>query len=298
MRPNASAMVGPFEHPRRGGFPFFALLAAMAVPACGSEVVVHGVGEKEANLILEVLATNDVHAGKVMNSAGREVVYNISVSGGRAIEAIKILNQYDLPRRRDRGYHDVFAGSGLIPTSSEEKAKRLAALEGEIERQLKLVEGVLDVQVQIVVPEGSALRTTKEQTPLTTASVTVKYLPDARGGRPLSEPEIQALVAAGVEDLRPENVVVLMRATAPALSRAEREAAARPTGILRLGPQALDAVFVGLVGLVGVLALLLLVSEWRVRTVRGRLIRLQNEIARARKKTPEALQPPASQAAS
>ena len=50
-----------------------------------------------------------------------------------------------------------FLKAGLIPTSGEERAKFLAALEGEIEKQLKLIDGILDVQVQIVLPEESAL---------------------------------------------------------------------------------------------------------------------------------------------
>lgn len=275
------------------------LLAVLAgvLAGCGVEAVVHGINEKEANTILEVLGDNDVGAQKLTNASGRVVVFDISVSASDRIKAIKILNKYELPRRRDRGYAEVFEGGGMIPTSSEERAKRMAALEGEIERQLKLIEGVLDVQVQIVQPEESALRTTKEQEPSTTASVTIKYMPGPNNTRPVSEPEVQAIVAAGVEKLLPENVVVLMRQAGPPPA-ADAETAAKGVckGLACLGAKWL---MIGLSGLLLVILLLglgLVFAELRLRGVRGRLIRLQNEIAKARKKPGDAaaLPPPAS----
>ena len=281
MRPNASAL-------RPAGVLFSPAVLLLALTGCASETVVHGIGEKEANQVIELLADNDISAQKLTNSAGREVVYDISVPSSQRIEAIRALNEHEMPRRRDRGYKEIFAEGGLIPTSSEEKAKRLAALEGEIERQLKLIDGVLDVEVQIVAPEESALRTTREQEPPTTASVTMKYLPRADGKRPMTEPEVQAVVAAGVEKLMPENVVVLMRPVeipAPDKNRQPLLFGAK------LGPKALSTGIIAVGALLVLLVIGLIFSQWQLRTVRGRLIRLQGEIAKARKKPQEALPP-------
>ena len=126
---------------------------------CASETVIHGVDEREANQIIELLARHNIETGKVRTPGSREVVFDLSVSAGQRVDAIRLLNQNELPRRKDRGYSDVFAQSGLIPTSTEEKAKQLSALEGEIEKQLKLIEGILEAQVQIVIPTESPLRT-------------------------------------------------------------------------------------------------------------------------------------------
>ncbi len=265
---------------------------SLVLGGCASETIVHGVSEREANQIIEVLSDADIGASKITNTSGRTVVYDISVSGSQRIDAIKILNEHEMPRRPSRGYADIFAESGLIPTSSEEKAKRLAALEGEIERQLRLIDGVLDVEVQIVSPEEGALRTTREQEPPTTASVTMKYLPRADGSRPVSEPEVQAVVAAGVEKLMPENVVVLMRKVEPT-GGGDKEAKQTLFGA-RLSGKALSGAVIG-VGAVFVLLLLgIIFSQWQLRTVRGRLVRLQNEIAKARKKPTEVLPAAAS----
>jgi type III secretion system YscJ/HrcJ family lipoprotein len=261
---------------------------ALALAGCASESVLHALNEKEANQVIELLADNDISAQKLMNTSGREVVYDISVPSSQRIEAIKALNEHEMPRRRDRGYKEIFAESGLIPTSSEEKAKRLAALEGEIERQLKLIDGVLDVEVQIVAPEESALRTTREQEAPTTASVTMKYLPRADGKRPITEPEVQAVVAAGIEKLMPENVVVLMRPVEiPPPDKSKQQSLFGA----KLGPKVLSTAVIAVGALLVLLVIGLIFSQWQLRTVRGRLIRLQNEIARARKKPQEALPP-------
>jgi type III secretion system YscJ/HrcJ family lipoprotein len=190
VRPFASAMRALHaEGPRRAVVANSSSLVCFSLvllAGCAAETVVHNLNEKEANIIIEVLADNDVNGMKLLNAAGREVVYDISVPASERLKAIRVLNKNELPRRRDKGYDEIFSSSGLIPTAGEEKAKKLAALEGEIERQLKLIEGILDVQVQIVMPDESALRTTQEQEPATTASVTIKYLPGVGGARPVS----------------------------------------------------------------------------------------------------------------
>ncbi len=263
---------------------------ALGLVACGTETIGHKVDEREANRIIEVLADNNVTAAKMMRDTGREVYFLISVPAKQRLEAIRVLNQNELPRRADRGYGEVFSEGGLIPTSSEERAKELSALEGEIERQLKLIDGVLDVQVQIVVPEESALRTTQEQQPTTTASATVKYLPGEGGSKPLSELQVRSVVAAGVEKLTPDNVVVLMTpATGAGTLRGGGRSAAemRGTGLKRLTTKQLNMIFAAVLGLVLLLSLGLVFSQMRLRSVRGRLLRLHNEIAMARRRTPE-----------
>src|SRR5687767_6938426 len=116
-----------------------ALSCIVAVPACAVETIVHGLTEREANQIIELFADNEVSATKTIVE-GRVVTFNIAVPTKERIEAIRLLNRNEMPRRHDKGYNEIFKESGLIPTSAEEKAKKLASLEGEIERQLKLID--------------------------------------------------------------------------------------------------------------------------------------------------------------
>lgn len=256
---------------------------------CAAETVVHGLNEKEANQIIEVLADNDITSNKLVNNTGREILYDVAVPAADKLAAIRVLNKHELPRRRDKGYQEVFAGTGIIPTSAEEKAKKLAALEGEIERQIKLIDGILDVQVQIVMPDESALRTTREQEPPTTAGVTVRYLPRPGGARPVTEPQIQALVAAGVEKLLPENVTVII--PQPPSDVPEATAAKKAKGPLLADKRTL-MIFAAAVVVVALLGLGLILSQIQLRRVRGRLIRLQSEIAKAKRKPGDALSAP------
>ena len=106
--------------------------------ACGSETIVHNLEEREANKIIELLAENEISTTKTMIDTGRTVAFTITVPSKSRIDAIRLLNRHEMPRRADMGYTEVFKDSGLIPTAGEEKAKQMAALEGEIEKQLRL----------------------------------------------------------------------------------------------------------------------------------------------------------------
>ncbi|MFC1610685.1 hypothetical protein ACFL6C_06995 [Myxococcota bacterium] len=253
---------------------------------CGTETVVHKTDERQANRILEILAKNDVRdAVKGVVDTGREVYFTVSVPKSKRWTAIEVLNEHELPTPEDTGYQAVFSEGGLIPTNAEENAKFLQALEGEIQRQLKLIDGILDVQAQVVVPEEDALRTTQENRPDTTASVTIKYLPGTGGSKPLSEPQVQAIVAAGVEGLTPDKVVVVMTPGGTSKRTAATDRRRRTGKSFWDRPiKQLNVTAAVVLSVVLILGLLLLYAQIRLRTVRGRLIRLQTEIAKARRK--------------
>lgn len=269
------------------------LMLVFFLANCGVETVVHSLEEREANEITELLADSDISSTKGVSDNGRTISYTISVPAKNKVDAIRLLNRNEMPRRPNIGYTEVFKDGGLIPTAAEERTKQLAALEGEIEKQLKLVPGILDAQVQLVIPEESALRTAQEVRAPATGSVTLKYLPAAGGAKPLSEPQVQAVMAAGVERLTPDNVVVVMMPAVPIgrddhLDNSGRGFAG--LGFSNLKGRQMSIVAITLVALVLILCVVLLVVQIRLRTVRGRLLRLQAEIARARRK-PGELQP-------
>ena len=105
----------------------------------------HDLSERDANEILVVLDTKGISARKEM-AEGRVVTWKVIVPGSRASEARRILVDAELPKPKSLRLSDVFKESGMIPTASEEKAKMLMGIQGEIEQKLKLIPGVLDVQ--------------------------------------------------------------------------------------------------------------------------------------------------------
>jgi type III secretion protein J len=249
---------------------------------CASETVIHGVDEREANQIIELLARHSIDTTKVRTPGSREVVFDLSVNAGQRVDAIRLLNQNELPRRKDRGYSDVFAQSGLIPTSTEEKAKQLSALEGEIEKQLKLIEGILEAQVQIVIPTESPLRTVDAQRPAATASVTIKYLPGAGDTKPISEAQVKALVSAGVENLAPDKVYPLMTPVITTVEPVALGTTGSRSYLGRLTKTQANGLSIVVVVLICGLGGLFLVWHLRLRKIQERYERLQAEIQKAR----------------
>ena len=270
-------------------FSLSAIVLSALASACGVETVVQDLNEKEANQIVEALANSNIDANKLRNAEGRNVSYAVTVASGSRIEAYRVLNQNELPRRRDMGYGKVFEGGGLIPSASEEHAKSQAALEGEIEGQLKIIDGVLDARVQIVIPEESALRTTQDQKPPTTASATIKFTPDGQGHAPLQERTVAQLIARSVEGLLPENVfVVLTPAGSVGIQSAQADAGdASRSWLGKVSRRTLNGITVGVLVVFALLCIGLVFSQMRLVSVRGRLLRLQNEIAKARRKPNE-----------
>jgi len=190
-----------------------ALAALFFVAACGAPLeVVHGLTEYEANQVLVVLNRQGIAATKAVEE-GRVVTYKIVVNDSEADRALALLVLNKLPKQRSQGLAEVYpaGGGGLIPTKSEEKARFLMALQGEIERKLVLVPGVLQAHVSIVQPDKDIIRDLDKAPPPSTASVAIVYAPNKDGSAPVTDKQMKMLVSTSVEDLKPDNVEVLMR---------------------------------------------------------------------------------------
>lgn len=200
----------------RASFPPALFGVLLFLVACeGEQDIVHGLDELEANHILVVLESQGVTAGK-MKEEGRIPTWAVIVPEGRAMEALRILVANRLPKPRSQGLAQVYpAGSGgLIPTKTEEKAKFLLALQGEVENMLKALPGVQDARVTVVVPEKDIVRDLDTPPPPATASVAIVYNPE-NDAKPIEEDKVRELVAAAVEDLKPNNVKVVMKENRP-----------------------------------------------------------------------------------
>ena len=194
-----------------------ALFASLLFVSCAGELdIVHGMTELEANEVLVVLDTQGIDAKK-MKEEGRIVTWAVLVPEADAENALRILVRNKLPKERSQGLAQVYpAGSGgLIPTKSEEKAKFLMAMQGEIERKLKTLPGVVQAHVSVVIPEKDVVRDVDAKPIPATASVAVVYNIQENGEAPVGEQEVKTLVAAAVEDLKPENVQVVLKENQP-----------------------------------------------------------------------------------
>jgi type III secretion protein J len=183
----------------------------LILSACVTHSLQTGLSEQDAQEVVVLLNENGIEAfaTKGVSEKKGEEKWDVMIRGGdqNLARAWRVLEENGLPRQKDKGLEDVFANSGMIPTATEEKARLLLGVSGEISKALKSVAGVVDAHVLVVMPDASPLLDKSDRTP-PTASVLLKY----RGhDLPLAEDDVKKLVARAVEGLQPENVAVVYK---------------------------------------------------------------------------------------
>ena len=244
-----------------------ALAAAVAVAGC-STAILHEVDERSANEVLGALERAGIAADKAPDDAAVGAgapSFTVRVARGDGARALELLRALGLPHDRRRGFAETYAQPSLIPTASEERARYLDALAGEIERTLESADGVVSARVHLVPETVDPLADPAAGAARQGGGARAAVLLKARGGRaPLAARDVQKLVAGSVPGLDPDAVaVVVTPAPEPALA-GEGLAALGP---LRLTP-ASRSLLVGLFAValvtVAVLALLLLITARRL----------------------------------
>ncbi len=182
------------------------LLLALFVVGCTVSIQ-HGLSEKQANEILVLLAKNNITATKLADTSGREVKWTIQVDGSNNARAIRILQQHNLPFSQEKGFEGVYGSTGMIPTATEEKAKYLMALSGELQNTLRRVEGVLDARVHIVIPQDRILKSKDDPKVYPKASVLIIKRPTSGPG--ITEKQVKDLLVGSLEELTSANVSVI-----------------------------------------------------------------------------------------
>jgi type III secretion protein J len=183
-------------------------LAVLLASGCTIELQ-HDLTEQDANEIYVLLEQNGISPTKKKEEGGNEPRYTITVPKADASAGARLLREYSLPRTRFGAFEAIQKGKGMIPTQVEERAIMLLGIGGEISNALNLVDGVLDARTVVNIPQHNDL-TQPDKKPLPSASVFLKYRLNPDGKPPLNETQVKSFVAAAVEDLKPENVDVIM----------------------------------------------------------------------------------------
>jgi type III secretion protein J len=220
----------------------------------------HGLDETAANEVLTSLERAGIGASKARDEDGSFVV---SVGRADVVRALEFMRASGLPRERRVGFGEIYKQPSLVPTATEERARYLEAITGEIARTLESVEGVASARVHLVLAEPDPLGQSDQ--PRVPAQAAVLLKTRSREPPPIAEAEVQKLVAGSVPGLERTAVAVVFT-SAPELPTAHG------AGLVALGPLRLTQasrsalVFVALGGcvLVAILALLLLVTARRL----------------------------------
>lgn len=195
----------------------FLLLALVlfCTTGCGSQrTIVNALDEKEANEIIVFLASKGIAATKFQSLEGtgpgssKVVLWDVKVDETQGNEAMALLNQAGLPRKRSQSLLGIFAGGGLVPSELQEKIRYQAGLAEQISSTIRKIDGILDAEVQISFPEDDPLNPGVKKGKIT-SSVYVKH------NGVLDDPnshlitKIKRLVAASITGLDYDNVTVI-----------------------------------------------------------------------------------------
>jgi type III secretion protein J len=235
------------------------LLALFLATGCSIELQ-HGLTEEDANEIYVLLSKNGINATKVATGEGADMRFTIQVPKSDAAQAAELLRANSLPRPMEKGFNH-FAKGSMVPTAAEERAMMLKAVAGEISNALTKVDGVLESNVIVNIPETNDL-TQPENRPMPSASVMIRYRPSLEGKPPMAEKEVQTFVAAAVQELKPDRVMVLLTPGLPPAAETNPESRLQDVFGLRM-TAASASQFRVLVGVVAIFVLAMIgLSAW------------------------------------
>nr|WP_281035121.1 type III secretion inner membrane ring lipoprotein SctJ [Mesorhizobium tamadayense] len=209
--------------------------------------------EREANEMLALLIDNGVDAVRV---AAKDGTSTIQVDDKLLAFSINLLNAKGLPRQSFKNLGEIFQGSGLIASPTEERARYVYALSEELSRTISDIDGVFSVRVHVVLPHNDLLRA--DATP-SSASVFIRH--DAKANLSVLLPKIKMLVADSIEGLSYEKVEVVL----VPVERSVDEQRSVPQTASRPFPAPLLAVVMGVAAAVFAVACYLLASLLRHR---------------------------------
>jgi type III secretion protein J len=206
------------------------LVLALAGAGCSASVI-QGLDESAANESMAALEREGVSVDKVQEDGGGErPTFRLRVPRGDATRALAVLQALDLPRPARHGLAEVYAHPSLVPSAEEDRARFLAAEEGEIATTLETADGIARARVHLVPEEPQAVAL--PGTPPAHRARAAVFLKTRGTTPPLSVGDVQRLVAASVQGLVPEDVTVVMT---PSIASASSQATSS-VGPLRVTP--------------------------------------------------------------
>jgi len=221
------------------------VLVALLLGGCKTDLYTK-LNEREANEMVALLLGHGIDASRSVAKDGTSIV---RVEDKRLAQAIELLRASGYPRQTFTNMGEVFKGSGLIASPTEERARFVYALSEELSRTISDIDGVLSARIHVVLPKNDLLR--QDTTP-SSASVFIRH--DVRSPLKNLLPQIKMLVANSIEGLSYEKVSVVL----VPVDRTEALAGGLPglasdTGSTRTSPNDLgdSAIVIAALGLTG-----------------------------------------------
>ena len=184
------------------GLGILGLLALFALRGSGGERMSLLYGDldlRDASQVVDLLDRQ--HVPHQLGGQGSTVL----VPADQVARARLLLAKEGLPAGGSVGYEIFDRGDGLTANQFQQTINQTRALEGEVERSIRMIQGVRAVRVQLVLPKREPFAREQQDAQ---ASVVLNMA----GAMRLDPQGVQAilnLVAAAVPGLRPQNVAII-----------------------------------------------------------------------------------------
>jgi type III secretion protein J len=196
----------------------FLLCCLLILTGCETKnVIINDVDEREANEIIVFLASKNISAEKVPSPStspgggdSSVTLWSIAVQEGKTTDAMAILNQNGLPRKKGTNLLSLFAKQGLMSTDKEETIRYQAGLAEQIANMIRKIDGVIDADVQLSFPPQENTGAPGQAPPQRmTAAVYVKHQGIIDDPNSHLVTKIKRLVAGSVNGLDVNDVTVI-----------------------------------------------------------------------------------------
>lgn len=177
------------------------LVGLLALAGCEKQVTLFsGLEERQANAVIAALIDNGMNAEK---APGEEGTWNVMTGQSSFAAAANLCEQRGLPRRSFQGVGEVFKKTGMISSPTEERIRFMDAIAQDLSRTIQMIDGVVDAQVHVVLPENDPFA---KNTLPSSAAVAIRERWDADLSETVSQ--IKSLVKNSIEGLAYEKITV------------------------------------------------------------------------------------------
>jgi len=187
------------------------VLSSLFLGGCLGRTVVTDLPKDEAREACVALDKGGVRCSLVEQTKLRgqdQDKWRVEIHGGdrTLAEALRLLQENDLPRHHQAGIEDVYPkDSSLFPTATEELIRANYAVSGELSRTFKTIPCVNDARVHVMIPDNSELHDSTEKPH---AAASVLLISAANCPEPPKD-QIAKFVANGVNGLDEKNIYVM-----------------------------------------------------------------------------------------
>jgi len=203
-------------------------LALVLALGCQAELA-SGLPDDQASALVVALDQAGISATRELAGGGDEVAYRVHVAPDDVADALAIMRAEGLPRDVPAGLSETFGEGSLVPTPTEERARMIAALSGELSRSIEEIDGVLVARVHLALPETGRLAL-DAPAPQPRASVLIRYRGDLA---PYDEASVRRLVAGAIDHMSEADVAIVGVGSPPRPELERRLAHIGPIAVTR-----------------------------------------------------------------